>query len=163
MELSCIAFEIWGYMVAIDFSRSLFFILSLLYSWDILIIFYFSSFGFMLSTSLWTKFTNSSSSFNACLLKIEFSFWRSLTRDLKSHISDAACLNDSDLSSNYLKILTIISLFWLTCFTRESLDVIFNSCISFYVAVYSPLCWRDWALELVFEALSTLVSSLSAS
>ncbi len=107
-ELSCIVFDTWGYITWIDFSSSLFFTLSDLYNWDIFIIFSRSYFWFILSTYLCTKFTSSSYSCKAFLLNIEFSFWSSFTRLLKSLISEAASRSDSDLSSNYRSILAII-------------------------------------------------------
>lgn len=137
-ELSCIVFDTWGSITLIDFSSSPFFILSDRYNWDIFTILSLSYLGFMLSTSFWTMFTNSSSSCIALLLKIEFSFWSNFTRLRRSAIYEAASRSDSDLSSSYLSIRAIISLFWFTCFNKESFEVIFISLINFWLAVYSP-------------------------
>jgi len=82
-----------------------------------------------------------------------FSFCSNLTLPLKLLIYAAACLRDSDLSSSYLSILAMISLFCATCFSIDSLLLKFSSFINFSLAVYSPLTIEaledaiDWARE----------------
>lgn len=62
----------------------------------------------------------------------------------------------------------MISLFWFTCFKKDSFEEIFNSFISLSLAVCSPLLEAcdpaiDPALEPALEALlSTFTSSFSA-
>lgn len=126
----------------------------------------------MLSTSFWTKLTSSSYYWRAFRLNMEFSFWSNFTRLLKSLIYEAASLSDSDLSSSYLRILAIISLFWFACLSNDSFDVIFISLINFWLAVYSPFRdtlepdtdpTRDPAFDPTLDPVVTLACYFSVS